>query len=77
MNINVSLSDKPMISLPGRAQWVKVNTRYDEFEGKRKYKVTLKYPNKEDEAKMKAICDKLLAEAKANPKFEGKKWSGD
>ncbi len=77
MNINVSLSDKPMISLAGRAKWVKVNTRYDEFEGKCKYKLTMEFENKDDEAKMKGICDNLLEKAKANPKFEGKKWSAD
>ena len=76
MNINVNLTDKPMVSLAGKAVWPKINTRYDEYEGKRKYKVSLKF-DKENEAKMKKICDDFLEAAKANAKFEGKKWSGD
>ena len=51
-NINVNLTEKPMVSLAGKAHWVKVNTRYDEFEGKRKYKIALSF-DKADEAKMK------------------------
>lgn len=75
-NINVNLTEKPMVSLPGKAHWVKVNTRYDEFEGKRKYKLALSF-DKENEAKMKKICDGYLAMAKANTEFQGKKWSAD
>lgn len=77
MNINVNLTDKPMVSLAGKAVWPKINTRYDEFEGKKKYKLSLEFEDKEDEAKMKKICDDLLEAAKANAKFEGKKWSAD
>ena len=75
-NINVNLTEKALVSLPGTAHWVKVNTRYDEFEGKRKYKLALSF-DKENEAKMKKICDDLLEAAKANDKFDGKKWSAD
>lgn len=76
MNINVNLTEKPLVSLAGTAHWVKVNTRYDEYEGKRKYKLALSFA-KDDEAKMKKLCDDFLAEAKQNEKFRGKKWSAD
>jgi hypothetical protein len=76
MNINKNLSEKPMVTPSGRAQWVKVNSRYDEYEGKRKYKITLTF-DKDNEAKMKKICDDLLAAAKEAVEFQGKKWSAD
>lgn len=62
----------------GLAKWVKVNSRYDEYEGKKKYTVTLRFPNKDDEARMKKFCDDTLAEAKKLSEFEGRTWrSGD
>ncbi|SFB10599.1 hypothetical protein [Selenomonas ruminantium] len=76
MNLNVNLTEKPVVSFSGKAHWVKVNTRFDEFEGKRKYKLALSF-DKETETKMKKICDDYLAAAKENEKFQGKKWSAD
>lgn len=77
MNINKSMSEKPMVSPAGGiAHWVKVNTRYDEFEGKRKYKIAVSFDG-ETEAKFKAVCDKLLEAAENAPEFQGKKWSAD
>ena len=62
----------------GLAKWVKVNSRYDEYEGKKKYSVTLRFPNKDDEARMKKFCDDTLAAAKKLAEFEGRTWrSGD
>ena len=76
MNINVNLTDHPLVSLPGEAVYPQINTSYDTYNDKRRYKVYLKF-NKENESKMKKICDDFLEAAKANAKFEGKKWSGD
>ena len=76
MNLNVNLTEKPLVSLAGKAHWVKINTRYDEYEGKRKYKLALSF-DKKDEVRMKKMCDDFLAAAKEHEKFQGKKWSVD
>lgn len=75
-NINKMLTEKPVVTPRGNFHWVKVNSRYDEYEGKRKYKIAVSF-DKSNEAKMKAYCDKLLAKAKTLPEFQDKKWMSD
>ena len=75
MNLNVSLSKKSLVTPSGKVKWVKVNTRFDEMN--KKYTITVEFENKDDEARMKAFCDNMLAEAKTHPKYEGKTWSAD
>lgn len=76
MNINKNLSDKPIVSPRGEAHWAKINSRYDDFEGKKKYCIDLSF-DKETEAKMKKKCDAFLEKAKSLPEFADKKWSAD
>ena len=69
-----NLTDKTLVTPKGVAKWVKVNTRIDDYEGKKKYKITLTFPDKTLEAAMKKTCDDLLAKAKTLSDFDGKKW---
>lgn len=72
--INKKLSEKNLVTPMGTAKWVKVNTRYDEYEGKRKYMLDVFFEDKAVEAQMKKVCDDFLTQAKASKEFEGKKW---
>ena len=60
----------------GTAHWAKVNSRYDEYDGKRKYMVDVSF-DKPLESKMKALCDGFREKAKKFSEFEGKEWVND
>ena len=58
----------------GKAMWCKINSRIDEYEGKRKYTVNIVFDDKKTEAAFKKYCDDTFAEAKELPEFADKKW---
>ena len=62
----------------GKAMFAKINSRVDEYEGKRRYVVDLVFDDKDAEARMKKFCDDTLAKAKEADEFKDKKWrTGD
>lgn len=62
----------------GKAMYAKLNSRMDEYEGKRKYTVNLVFDDKDVEARMKKFCDDTLQRAKDSDEFKDKKWrTGD
>ena len=62
----------------GKAMFAKINSRVDEYEGKRRYVVDLVFDDKDAEARMKKFCDDTLAKAKESDEFKDKKWrTGD
>ena len=71
---NLNYIEKNVVTLVGEAYFVKANTTYDDFEGNKKYVAPVYFPNKADEDTMKAMFDKYLADVKALPENEGKKW---
>lgn len=73
MNINKMLAEKNMVSPCGTAYWAKVNSEIDDNNGKLTYQIALHF-EPETEAKMKKLCDDLLAKAKGMKEFEGKTW---
>lgn len=70
---NVNYIGRNIITPVGEAMWAKVNTVFDPFEDKPRYVMNMVF-NEKDEATMKAMFDKWLADAKALPENEGKKW---
>lgn len=76
MNINKMLSEKSMVTPKGTAYWAKVNTVYDDYNEKPNYQILVKFDT-DAEAKMKKLCDDLIAKAKALPEFDGKKWRNE
>lgn len=74
-NTNKTVGDSQVTPV-GTAHWTKVNSRYDEYDGKRKYMLDLSF-DKATEAKMKALCDGFREKAKKFSEFEGKDWVSD
>jgi hypothetical protein len=58
----------------GKAMWCKINSRVDEYEGKKKYTVSVVFDDKKTEAAFKKYCDDTFAEAKELPEFADKRW---
>jgi len=58
----------------GKVMWCKINSRIDEYEGKRKYTANIVFDDKNIEAKFKKWCDDTFAAAKELPEFADKKW---
>ena len=75
-NTNKVITEKPLVTPKGIAHWAKVNSRYDEYEGKRKYMLDVSF-DKATEATMKKTCDDLLEQAKGFAEFNGKEWIDD
>lgn len=71
----VKLSDKTQVTpMGGTAMYVKVNSRVDEYEGKKKYSLNIIFKDKGKEAAFKKVCDDFLIKAKGLADFEGKQW---
>lgn len=75
--VMVKASDKAMVSpMGGKALWVKVNARINEYEGKKKYSLSLTF-DKKTEKEFKKKIDEVFAESKNLKEFEGKQWRKD
>lgn len=70
--------DKVITPTGGKAKWCKINSQVDEYEGKRRYTVTVTFEDKAKEKKLKDFLDDLIAKAKEDSEFAGcKKWRSE
>ena len=77
-NIISKRFDSAVTPSGGKAMYAKLNSRVDEYEGKRKYTVDLVFDDKDVENRMKKFCDDTLQKAKESDEFKDKKWrTGD
>lgn len=72
----ISKSFNAGVSPKGKAMWVKINSRIDEYEGKKKYSIDVIF-DKDGEQKMLKVINDALDEAKNSPEYSGKVWRND
>lgn len=77
-NVITKRFESAITPVGGKAMYAKLNSRIDEYEGKRRYTVDLVFDDKETEARMKKYCDDTLQKAKESDEFKDRKWrTGD
>lgn len=72
----ISKSFNAGVSPKGKAMWAKINSRIDEYEGKKKYSIDVIF-DKDGEQKMLKVINDALDEAKNSPEYSGKVWRND
>ena len=72
----ISKSFNAGVSPKGKAMWAKINSRIDEYEGKKKYSIDVIF-DKDGEQKMLKVVNDALDEAKNSPEYSGKVWRND
>ena len=72
----ISKSFNAGVSPKGKAMWAKINSRIDEYEGKKKYSIDVIF-DKDGEQKMLDVINHALDEAKNSPEYSGKVWRND
>lgn len=72
----ISKSFNAGVSPKGKAMWAKINSRIDEYEGKKKYSIDVIF-DKDGEQKMLKVVNDALDEAKNSPEYSGKIWRND
>lgn len=73
---NINIISNNEVTPTGSAMWCKVNTTFDDYEGKRKYTTKVEFEGK-DEATMIAKVDEWYKEIQALPENQGKKWRSE
>jgi len=68
--------DKVITPTGGKAKWCKINSQVDEYEGKRRYTVTVTFEDKAKEKKLKDFLDDLIAKTKEDSEFAGCSGNG-
>lgn len=72
----ISKSFNAGVSPKGKAMWAKINSRIDEYEGKKKYSIDVIF-DKDGEQKMLKVVNDALDEAKNSPEYSDKVWRND
>ena len=72
----INKSFNAAVSPQGKAMWAKINSRIDEYEGKKKYSIDVVF-DKDGEQKMLDVINHALDEAKNSPEYSGKVWRND
>lgn len=72
----ISKSFNAGVSPKGKAMWAKINSRIDEYEGKKKYSIDVTFDH-DGEQKMLKVINDALEEAKNSPEYSGKVWRND